>query len=910
MSRRVRLLGCVLGLLLATDGLGRSRPALAQAPSVNEAVVAALSADTESARRALLDAHPELIVEPGFTALRTAATLEARQTDPTRAYNGLRTLIDAAARAGDRGKRRQALKDLGTLAGQKGHFVIAEPALTEALASAEADHDVELFIVAANNLGIVYRLQGRFNESMASYRRGYAAAEAAGRRDSVARSLNNMGIVAEQQGDRREALSLLTRSLAIKETLGDEADIARTNTNIGIIHYSQGNLEQALTRFERSRDIGTRTGNRRVRAAALVDVGNIYALTGRFAEASATLNDALAGALELGDNMLLGTTWHTRGVAAGREHQWSTARAAFATALDIRERAGGKPGSADTLLELARLELAAGTPAAAVPISERCVALARSIGLAPTLWDALRVLGSAHAALGHEAQAIAAFEESIAQVERVRLRVAGGAEDLRRFFEDKSAAYYELASLHAARGRAEAAFALVERARARVLLDLIESGKPPSGALSPRDEARETVLTRELVDLGARRDAAAREGAADPGEIHRLDDALDRARRAREEWLFEAYGASPDLAFTQRSSTPVTLATAMTGLPAGAVVVTFMVGTEQTRLLTLTRTAGGAPRVQVLTLGVSRAELTSRAERFRASVGSRDLGFAAEARALYDLLLGPAEPVLTPGAPLVIVADGPLWNIPFQALLSSRQRYLLEERPVSYAPSVSALHGLRQRRTSRAAAPRHLVAIGDPATTSGAARLPEAAREVKALAAMYGAGSEVLTGEGATEAALRQRAPSASVLHIATHGELVRSAPMYSFVMLGGERTGADLSRDGHLEAWELANLRLQADVAVLSACESARGGDGGGEGVMGLSWSLFAAGASTAVVSLWRVDSTSTTRLMLGFHRALLQPGRMRSAAAMRQAARALMATPRFRHPFYWAGFVVVGEP
>jgi CHAT domain-containing protein len=105
----------------------------------------------------------------------------------------------------------------------------------------------------------------------------------------------------------------------------------------------------------------------------------------------------------------------------------------------------------------------------------------------------------------------------------------------------------------------------------------------------------------------------------------------------------------------------------------------------------------------------------------------------------------------------------------------------------------------------------------------------------------------------------------------------------------------------------------LDVDLAVLSACDTARGTIGDGEGVIGLSWSLFAAGASTAVVSQWEVDSASTTALMIAFHERLLlsaRGGRSLSDTpeALRVAAMRLMRGPAYRHPFYWAGFVVVG--
>jgi CHAT domain-containing protein len=136
------------------------------------------------------------------------------------------------------------------------------------------------------------------------------------------------------------------------------------------------------------------------------------------------------------------------------------------------------------------------------------------------------------------------------------------------------------------------------------------------------------------------------------------------------------------------------------------------------------------------------------------------------------------------------------------------------------------------------------------------------------------------------------------------------TSPLYSHVVLA--RTGSRAEADGRLEGRELLNMRLKADLVVLSACESARGHAANGEGMLGMSWALFAAGASTAAVSLWKVDSASTTDLMMAFHRGRRQApnGTAPTAQAMRAAQRALLARPEYRHPFYWAGFVVVGVP
>jgi CHAT domain-containing protein len=108
--------------------------------------------------------------------------------------------------------------------------------------------------------------------------------------------------------------------------------------------------------------------------------------------------------------------------------------------------------------------------------------------------------------------------------------------------------------------------------------------------------------------------------------------------------------------------------------------------------------------------------------------------------------------------------------------------------------------------------------------------------------------------------------------------------------------------------------LDLKADLAVLSACETARGRVGAGEGMIGLSWALFVAGCPTSVVSQWKVESASTTELMLEFHRQLKsqisnQADGFSAARALREAALKLQRTAAYRHPFYWAGFVVAGK-
>ena len=142
------------------------------------------------------------------------------------------------------------------------------------------------------------------------------------------------------------------------------------------------------------------------------------------------------------------------------------------------------------------------------------------------------------------------------------------------------------------------------------------------------------------------------------------------------------------------------------------------------------------------------------------------------------------------------------------------------------------------------------------------------------------------------------------LLHFAAHGLLNDASPMYSQLVLA--RPAAGEADDGRLEAWEIMEMDLHADVAVLSACDTGRGRQGRGEGLIGLSWAFSVAGCPTTVVSQWKVDSRSTSKLMLAFHGALAD-GRA-AADALRAAALRVKADRRYAHPFYWAGFIVVG--
>jgi CHAT domain-containing protein len=406
----------------------------------------------------------------------------------------------------------------------------------------------------------------------------------------------------------------------------------------------------------------------------------------------------------------------------------------------------------------------------------------------------------------------------------------------------------------------------------------------------------------------------------------------------------------------QRGQTqPLTLDGANALLPdAKTALLEFVVAEEKTYLFVLTKAAtqtnkqNNAPvTLSIYPLAIKSKQLAEMADGFLKRVAERDLTVKEPAQQLYDLLIKPAEKQLQGIKKLCIVPDGPLWNLPFQALLQGEKGYLLEQYAIFYAPSLSVLREMQrkgaqlrlaQRQPVTAPAPARtlakvsygttapeLFALGNPAFNGEqtlAAKtglrdetlepLPEAEKEVKTLGQLYGAGrSMVLIGDKALEETVKAVAGKYQVIHFATHAILDDRNPMYSKIILSPQREHP--AEDGMLETWEIMKLDLNAEMVVMSACQTARGRVGAGEGIIGMTWALFNAGVPSAVVSQWKVDSARTSELMVEFHRNLLRQraggkATASKAEALREAALKLLHGP-YNHPAYWAGFILIGD-
>ncbi|MFS8086269.1 MAG: CHAT domain-containing protein, partial [Acidobacteriota bacterium] len=637
--------------------------------------------------------------------------------------------------------------------------------------------------------------------------------------------------------------------------------------NMGNVYLQQGQFDLAEDSFHKSLELATSAKYRPQVSLALNNIGRVHHLRGHLAKALEYYQQSLALREELGDKTGATRTLINLAEVYKDLKDYDRSTDYYKKTLERLESSGNKADLPVTIAGLGQLQLVRGDPKSALEWLERATTLAREGERPDVLWLALTITGKAHQALKEGEKARAAFTEAIEVVEELRDQIAGGEQEQQLFLEDKLLPYESLVELLVERNEWMEAFSMSERAKARVLLDVLQSGRT---SLARRMTAVERELERKLRgSMVAINNQLLRETQASPINDNRISGLKARRQQARlnyESFRTNLYAAHPELKKQRGDILPISLEQAGDLLPdAHSALLEYSLSGDKVFLFVLTKSAMGASpaNLKVYELAIGSKELAQKADSFRLSLAQRDLTYGSVASELYKILLGPAEAQLRGKTSLVIVPAGKLWDLPFQALQNARRRHLIEDFAISYAPSLTVLREMKQlrhRQQPANAVSNSLLAIGNPslgeavamngsgvATTEKPGKLIETERQVSALAELYGRSrSRVYTGDMARESRFKAEAGGYRVVQLATHGVLNDADPMYSHVVLAREQFDAE--EDGILEAWELMNLNLNADLVSLSACETARGRTSAGEGVIGLSWALFVAGTPTTL--------------------------------------------------------------
>ncbi|MBV9505850.1 MAG: CHAT domain-containing protein, partial [Acidobacteriia bacterium] len=435
------------------------------------------------------------------------------------------------------------------------------------------------------------------------------------------------------------------------------------------------------------------------------------------------------------------------------------------------------------------------------------------------------------------------------------------------------------------------AFAVIEQARGRVMTDLLLSGAKTSPA-SVRTENEISRLRLQLTTTQSDR------------KVRELRDAIFVAEQRR--WI------TPEVSILKSNAhNPVTLAALEMDLSPAEAILEYVLDDPASFCMAITRDGVHIAKLK------GRTALSAEVDAFLKEVKAKHEA-RAEARLLYTDLVH-AVPGIGNKERLIIVRDGPLHLVPFDALIDEANHYSVESRIVTYEPSASSFLLLRSRRQRRASADGVLAVGGVEYNRSGLkatdvvrgysldrlANLPNSEEEARIAATeVPSPANRLLLGNSATEWAFKQ-AVNHRIIHLAVHAIANEVDPERAAVILLSDPAKGE---DGFLQASEIVQLTLDADLVVLSACDTAVGPVEGQEGIANLSKAFLLAGARTVISTLWSLDDDAALYLMRKFYTQLAQGHD--AADALAGAKRNILKT--FGHakivPYYWAGYTVEG--
>ena len=747
-------------------------------------------------------------------------------------------------------------------------------ALYQQLNGAGSSYDMYIAGVYAA-FGKVFPEMGDYQHALFYLNKALEVAKAHSDADTTGNFLNSLGFLYMEQEDYAQAGAQFDQSLKIYRLVKNQREEARVLLNLGVIEQRQAHYDEALPHFMLSLQAAKATQLIDVQIAAGEGMGVVLTAKKNFADALESFNQSLTIAKNINDK--------TRQA----ELLWRTAQTYY--------------------------EMENYTQSAA--LAQSAMNLARASHLPKLTYLATTTLGQSYAAQKKIDLATQTLKEAEEQVEKMRDQVAGSEVESQFFLENKVAVYHALVDLLIKQNKPHDALFYAERAKGRVLLDALSSSKCDfAKVLTPTEKAESQRLNRKISEINDRARIADPVNSFSRDSLYRQ---LDTARLEYQSFQDALYVTHPDLRLRTGRTTPLTNTDInQLTLNKDCAYMEYVVSKEQIYVFVLTsKSATDGPELKAYPLSVKPPELAQKVNQFHQRLADRHPDFASLARELYTALIEPVSQQLRGIDTICIIPDGFLWNLPFQALMNSSDYYLLEDHALYYAPSLSVLREMTKEKVTKEKREASLIAFGNPVIGKDEQRndelcpLPEAETEVISIAKTSGPGSKVFIGREASEKTFRALAPTYSTIHLATHGVLDNRQPLYSHLLLA--KTEGDPENDGLLEAREIMNMNLHADLAVLSACETANGRISPGEGVIGMSWAFFVAGTRSMLVSQWKVNSASTSKLMVNFYQTLeanQSHFKRSNARALREAALKSMRDQRYQHPFYWAAFVLVG--
>ncbi len=761
----------------------------------------------------------------------------------------------------------------------------------------------------------------------------------------VAETLGALAYDREHQGDKQEASSLWRQALEAKRRLGDVLGEANVLHNLAAFHASVGDFEVAETGYREALSRMREVDDRRGAVYTLTNLGALARKRGRDAEALEHLEAALALHRDAGDARATGRALIEIGVLHAQIGQPARAAEDLAGARDAFRQASSEAEEAVALAHRGAALRALGREVEARAAMDEALQLATQDGAPDFLREVLFVAAQQASAAGRQREAWALVSRALEQVESIRSRVAGRG--WRASYLASRRATYALAidiltgSWPAGSDwldrdtRSRMALDVTERFRARTLIDHLRAARVDvQHGGDPALLERERALRRQVYEWAERLDLG-----EPPEAAVQLRQQLDAAERALQSVEADLRHQHPRYAAVTQAR-PSDRDQILGWLEDDIALVVYWLGEPRSHAWVVGRD-GVVHRQLASKAEIDHAAATllrhlvarNRSLRFETAgervqrLAAADQQAAAAASALARLVTEPLAEAIA-GRRLALVLDGRLHDVPLAALPWPR-----DAPPVIvHLPSASVLGLLRAPRADRPRATALAAVIADPvfdaddprlersaasprrrgldvAVPGRFGRLPFTRREAESVLRLLGR-SEVLRAmgiEATREAMLDSDLGRYQIIHVATHALSNAKHPELSGLVLSLV-DDAGRPRDGFLRLRDIYGLDLGAELVVLSGCRTAAAGASQEAGLVSLARGFMYAGATRVLASLWEVDDEATASLMEAFYESMLVSGRS-PAEALALAQRSLRSDPRWRAPYYWAGFVLTGD-
>jgi CHAT domain-containing protein/Tfp pilus assembly protein PilF len=808
-----------------------------------------------------------------------------------------------------------------------------------------------------NSMGGVYDVLGDPPKALEYYRQALRLIEKQGAADTEGAILSNIGKIYNDLSDWQNALENYRQALTILHTAGEKRREAITLNNIGVVYATLGERDKSLEYYQQALSIRQSIGDKPGEASTLTSMGQVYSSAGNGQKALEFYRQALPLRKTAGDRLGEALTLDYMGIAFSSLGDKEKALDYHHQALELRRATADLRGEAQTLSNLGYASNASGDSAKAIDYYNQSQVIFRRIGDRQNEGRALYGLARAELKAGdviasrrHVEAALLLFEDA---------RANAGADQLRAsYFASHQDAYQfyigllmELHRREPTKGYDALALQTSERARARSLLEMLaESRTDIRQGVDPALLERERNLRQQLNAKAQRQiQLTGRKGSED--QLAQLNKDISALEDEHEQLQGELRKKSPAYAALTQPR-PLDLKEMQQQLEPNTLLLEYSLGEEQSYLWVVTqnslKTYELPKREQIqkvaqavyqsLTARSVGRSLETPAQR-QTRIAQSDSEFREAAAELSRMVLAAAAADFG-NKRLVVVADDALQYVPFAALSVSANRPLIVDHEVISLPSASSFAVQRQNLSNRKPAPKAVAVIADPVFSSSDARLKgsagvsESGRTRIIEHTSGGPGSQltiprlpftrweadqilaVAPRESSMKAtdfrANRALATSDELskyryVHFATHGYLDTTRGSLSAVVLSMvDEQGKP--QDGFLRTHDIYNLKIPAELVVLSACETGLGKDVKGEGLVGLTRGFMYAGARRVIVSLWNVNDKATATLMQRLYAGMLRTNKT-PAAALRAAQIEMLRTRQWQSPYFWAAFVMQGE-